>query len=93
MKIYIKCDDDLADIKAELNSKLRSITTYSELQNLIEEMDSYGRGFHFKMKTKRGGEENGMWEVDEYTVEYITTQTSDRYRCKVKNLHRFMEVV
>ena len=72
------------------NAKLATITTFTELQELKKEMDNYGFGLVFIMTTKKGGNENGIFKVDEYTVEYITTATSKTYRCKIKNLHKVM---
>lgn len=74
------------------NTKLATISTFSELQELRTEMDADGLGLRFIMITKTGGEENGIFKVDDVTVEYITTRTNKVYRSKIKNLHRVMQV-
>ena len=98
MKRYLKAssveytEDNLNNIRQELNSKLRDLRTWSDLEDFKIEMDSYGFGFNFRMLTKKGGWENGMWKHDDTSVDYITDRTNSVYRCQIKNLYRVMEV-
>ena len=73
-----------------LEEKFAKITTWNELQALKTEMDSWGCGLHFEMTTKVGGKENGMFKIDDSTVEYLTDRTSRVYKCQIKNLHKIM---
>lgn len=94
MKRYIRSSyqEDVAAALEELNSKLPTLKTWSDLEAFRREMEDYGYGFHFAMKTKKGGNENGMWKRDDTTVDYITDRTNDVYKSQIKNLHRVMKV-
>lgn len=81
----------MKELKEKYNLQLAKVTTYTELQELIKAMDL--EGFTFRMITKCGGDENGIFYVDDFTVEYITTATSRVYRSKIKNLYKVMKVV
>ena len=94
MKRYIRAsyEDEVNQATAELNARLPQLKTWDDLQAFRDDMYSYGYGLQFKMKTKTGGYENGIFKKDDTTVEYITDRTSTVYKCQIKNLYRVMEV-
>lgn len=93
-----KYDDNLNDkrtnqeVRDELNEMFCTVTTWEELCDFFDYMNSFGRGYWLKMTTKKGGELNGMFRSDDERVIYITDQTFIEYTCKIKNLHRVMRV-
>lgn len=84
--------EESSNVLQDLNDRLKKCKTKEDLEDLRELMDSYGKGYHFKVKTKSGGDENGIWAYDDGTVEYITDRDSRVRKCRISNLWKSLYV-